>query len=253
MSKRNMFFQFKINRINVNLELEKNSIKGDGNMIRKLLATSLASILVFSTVVPVYAETQPTEDSEEKYIDITQNINQEEMYQIAEKAQDYFILEADGTISIDASAEELETTPELLNQYKNGLESINLAIEQGYLKANNDFSLSSVDKEQPTIQPRWIWYTEFAGTYFQLSNNEAEELVYKLNQWGQTSTGAGVISAYLASKGVSYAAGGALISGLLAVGLFSSANEIEHQIGRTHGVTIFVSNWSLDIIQVSPL
>lgn len=225
----------------------------------RVLFVGLSFLLLFSFTVPAYAS--PAKDSGSMdvdnvtNIDLSKSINEDEMEAIGENIESYMVLNQDGTVSVNATPEQLGTTAELLDQYMEGVRAINYAVKNDQLVVNEDLTVSAPEATPDhNITPEWIWDAGFKGTTFQLSNAEADELVYKLEIWAAGAGAVGIIASYVASKGVPYAAGVALASGLIGFGLGAAALKINHYIGKTHGVVIYVSNWNpINILQVSTL
>lgn len=173
------------------------------------------------------------------------------MAEIGEKAAEYMVLNFDGTVSLNGSAKELGTTPELLEQFKKGINAINGAVKQGNIKVNDDMTISKVKTKEDVPQRSWSVDFEFVGTYFYLDDSSADELEYKATLWGFGAGSVAAVPGYIASKGIPYDAAVTLASGLAAIGFAALAFEANHE-NDGDGVVIYLSNWNpIDLIDIT--
>ncbi|PEA55112.1 hypothetical protein CON64_09535 [Bacillus pseudomycoides] len=232
---------------------------------KKLLTGSIISSMLICFASPSLAavnENQnPTQTpiqnvQEEQSIELKAS-NADAMLDIAKKAEKFIVKNQDGTLGFTGNAGELGTTPENLNQYLQGIEILNIAIKEGKVKVNmnpttNALSLQSTGIYTTQSNLKTMGYdNDFYGHTFYLSNAESKDYVYECNKWAAYSTGVAVIAGWIASFGIPQAAAVALASGLVAVGLMWTANEVSYRM-TSKGTKIYLSNWNpVNTIQIS--
>ncbi|EJV57002.1 hypothetical protein [Bacillus cereus] len=226
-----------------------------GTIVSTLLVLSATPSLAAVNEKQVQKTNSVQEVQSEKSAEIKFN-NEQEMYYIAQKAEKYFVKNVDGTLSLNATAEQLGTTEENLNQYRKGVEAINLAVATGNVKVNvnantNSLALETVAPSNQSSLPSWTWDSNFYGWNFYLSNSESKTFVYNCNKWAAGAAGVAVITGYVAAMGVPQAAAAALAAGLISAGLWWVGNEVDYRM-TSKGTKIYLSNWNpVNIVQIS--
>lgn len=116
-------------------------------MLKKSFLSLAAFTLLVGTVLPSvaaaeksYEESNP-ENQEVQSLDLTNSYNEDEMEQIGEKVDDFLVKNEDGTITVDASAEELGTTEEYLEQFNQGIDVVNEAVKVGSIEVTDEFEV----------------------------------------------------------------------------------------------------------------
>ncbi|MEK4503621.1 hypothetical protein [Bacillus sp. FSL R12-0069] len=103
-----------------------------GTIVSSLLLLSASPALAASNANQVQNPTtnQSVHNQDQQEFNM-KSTNLEEMENIAQKAEKYFVQNFDGTLSFTGTAEQLGTTTENLNQYLTGVGGINSAIRSG--------------------------------------------------------------------------------------------------------------------------
>lgn len=231
---------------------------------KKLVTGAVVSSLLVLSASPSLAAVSENQTQKPNSVQNVQNEktaeikfnNEQNMYDIAQKAEKYFVKNSDGTLSFTGTAEQLGTTEENLNQYRQGVEAINYAIKTGNVKVNtntttNALSLETVSPSNQSSIPSWTWDSNFYGWNFYLSNSESKTFVYNCNKWAAGAAGVAVIAGYLSTLGLPYAGAAALAAGLISAGLWWVGNEVDYKM-TSKGTKIYLSNWNpVNVIQIS--
>ncbi|PGC90344.1 hypothetical protein COM39_14270 [Bacillus toyonensis] len=222
-----------------------------GTIVSSLLLLSASPALAASNVNQVQNSTtnQSVHNQDQQEFNM-KSTNLEEMENIAQKAEKYFVQNFDGTLSFTGTAEQLGTTTENLNQYLTGVEGINSAIRSGQVKVN-----TNTDTGALTVEPNnsastiksGVNYASSSqdanGITFYFSNTEAKKLSYELTKWSYVGAGVAAVAGFVAAFGIIPAATAALAAGLISIGLAYIANEINHRTTKK-GVKIYYSTWN---------
>ncbi|EOP78901.1 hypothetical protein IGM_06508 [Bacillus cereus HuB4-4] len=230
-----------------------------GTIVSSLLLLSASPALAASNANQVQNPTpnQSVHNQGEQEFNM-KSTNLEEMENIAQKAEKYFVQNLDGTLSFTGTAEQLGTTPENLNQYLTGVEGINSAIRSGQVKVNansNTGTLTVEPNNSAAAVKSGVSYASSSqdanGTTFYFNNAEAKKLSYELTKWSYIGAGVAAVAGFVAAFGIVPAAAAALAAGLISIGLAYIANEINYKT-TNRGVKIYYSTWNmLKPVQVS--
>lgn len=166
-----------------------------------------------------------------------------EMIRIGEAAKQYLVINSNGTVSVNATADQLGTTQNELNKYNQMIDAINAEILAGNISVDKNGNLVAPQQKKNTITPEWDYSANFYGTTFVLTELDTQHFEGALNEWAAAGAGVTTIAGWLASKGIPYAAAAGLATGLVSAGLWWVAADLQrHDNGN--GVTIYISNWN---------